>query len=97
MIDLGLFFEKSLSEVIGRTKLHTQIPRNMFVFYLKNLCRLRGQFCSTELVIDTFYRKYCSALTQYYKIDLLIEITFLSNKRYLSISFFIQFYATNNF
>ena len=40
------------------------------------LSRLRGQFCCTTFVIDT-----CFELTQYYKIDLLIEITFLSKKK----------------
>ena len=35
---------------------------------------------STASVIDTFYVKYCSVLTQYYKINLLIEITFLVKK-----------------
>ena len=38
------------------------------------------QFSSTALVIDTFYVKYCSLLTQYYKIDPLIE-TFLCKKK----------------
>ena len=49
-----------------------------------------------SLVIDTFYEafyvKYCSVLTQYYKIDLLIEITL----NYIFRSFFMQFYASKN-
>ena len=73
------FFEISLSEVFGRIKLHKK-SRNIIFFYLRKLSRLRGQFCSTALVIDTLYVKYCSVLTQYYKIDHLIEITFFSKK-----------------
>ena len=33
--------------------------------------------------MDTFYVKYCSVLTQYYNIELLIGITFLSKKKYI--------------
>ena len=66
----------SLSEVFGRTKLHKKDASNIFFIYLRKLSRLRGQFSSTELIIDSV--KYCSVLTQYYKIDPLIGITFLS-------------------
>ena len=41
MIDLGLFFKKSLSEVIGRTKFHTKGPGNMFVFLLKKVISIK--------------------------------------------------------
>ena len=70
-------------------KLQKKGSRNIYQFYLRKLSRLRGQFNSTALVIDTFYFKYCSVLTQY-------QITFLSKKKYLQI-FFMQFYATKNF
>ena len=90
MIDLGLVL------LFGRVKLHKN--RNMIIFaqksYLALLSHLPGFYNKTgflntyplSLVIDTFYAafyvKYCSVLTQYYKIDLLIEITFLSKKIY---------------
>ena len=77
---------KSLSEVFGRVKLRKNGDLEMYFFYLRKLSRLRGKFCSTALVKDIFYSKYCSVLTQYYKIDLLIFR-----------SFFMQFYATKNF
>ena len=84
MIDLGLFsLEKSLSEVFGRIKLEKKRCIYIFSFYLRNLSRLRGQFCSTALVIDT-YVKYCSVLTQYYTIDL------IENKIYILDPFFMQ-------
>ena len=35
--------------------------RNIYIlFYLRKLFQLRGQFCSTALVIDTLYVKYWS-------------------------------------
>ena len=43
------FPEKSLSEVFGRIKFHKKESRNIF-----KLSRLRCQFCSAVLVIDTF-------------------------------------------
>ena len=87
MIDLGLFsLEKSLSKVFGCIKLHKK--GSWFFFYLKKLFQLRDQFCSSALVIDTFYVKYCSILTHYYKIDLLIKITFLSKRNIFLDSFF---------
>ena len=73
-------------------KLHKKNLEIYIFFCLRKLSRLRGQFCSTALVIDTFYVKLCSVLTQNYNIDFLIGITFLSKKN-ISISF-IQFYAT---
>ena len=64
MIDLGLFFlEKSLSEVLGRIKFNKK-DLEIYIFYLRKLSQLGGQFCSTALVIDTFYVKYCSVLTR---------------------------------
>ena len=81
MIDLDLFFAYNCMK---------KGSKNIFTVYLRKLSQLRGQFCSTALVIDTFYFKYCSVLTLYYKIDLLIEITFLSNKNnYISRFFFL--------
>ena len=44
------------------------------------------------LVIDTFNVKYCSVLTQYYKIDFSIEITFLCKKNIFLDTFFNKFY-----
>ena len=44
--------------------------------------------CSTALVIHTFNVKYCSVLTQYHKIDRLIEMNFLSKKN-IPRSFFL--------
>ena len=73
-----VFFRKIFFQVFGPIKLHKNRSKNFFL--LKKVIRLRGQFCSTELVIDTFYVKYYSVLTQYYKIDLLIEKTLLSKK-----------------
>ena len=45
----------SLSEVMGLIKLHKKkiLEIYFFVFYLRKLSRLRGQCCSTVLVIDT--------------------------------------------
>ena len=63
MTDLGIFSKKSVSEVFGRIKLH---KNNLEIYYFL----LRGQFFSTALVIDTFNVKYCSILSQYYKIYL---------------------------
>ena len=77
MIDLGIFFEKSIS--YGRIKFHKKTVKYNFFVYLRKFSRLRVQFCSTALVIDTFL------------IDLLIEISFLSKKKYISRSFFTQF------
>ena len=76
MIDLGILFEKSLSKVFGQIKLNKKGSRNICIYLLKKLSRLRRKFYSTALVLDTFYVKYCSVLTQYYK----IEITFLSKR-----------------
>ena len=65
MINLGSFFEKLLSEVSGRRKLHKKgIYKYIYFFYLRKLSRLRGKLCSTALVIDNFYVKYCSVLVQ---------------------------------
>ena len=47
----------------------------VYFFYLRKLSQLRFRFCSTALVIDTFYVKCCYVLMQYYNIDLLIGIT----------------------
>ena len=58
------------------------------ITYLK-LLQSFGQYSITDLVIDTFYVKYCSVLTQYSK-------TFLC-KKYISRSFFMQFYASKDF
>ena len=55
------FLEKSISGVFGRINLHKKGSRNMFWFLLK---KVKGQFVSTALEIDTFYVKYCSVLTQ---------------------------------
>ena len=61
MIDLGLISEKSLSQVVGRIRLHKKFMYIYLYFYLRKLSRFRGQFCSTALVaIDTFYVKYCA-------------------------------------
>ena len=43
MIDLGIFFMKSLSQVFGCVKKDLEI----IIFYLRKLSRLRGQFYST--------------------------------------------------
>ena len=72
-------FFKSLSQVFGRMKLYKKGSRNIILFYSRKLSRLRGQFCSIALVIDTFY---CTNVVL--QIDLLIEITFLSKKKYIS-------------
>ena len=61
------------------------------------LSRLSDLFCSTGLVIEPFYVKYCSVLPQYYKINLLIGINFLSKKNMFLDPFFMQFYATKKF
>ena len=55
MIDLGLFFKKILYQLFGRIKLHKKGSRNIYIylFYLRKLSRLRGQFSSTALLIDT--------------------------------------------
>ena len=87
----GVLKIHSLSQVVfGRINCIRKGFRNIYIylFYLRKLSRLRGQFCSTALVIDTFYIKYCSVLllTHYYKINLLIEITFFRKKNiYLQI------------
>ena len=70
MINLGLFIEKSLSEVFGQIKLYKKRSRDIFFFKIRKLSRLKCKFYSTPLVTDTFNEKYCSVLTQYYKIDL---------------------------
>ena len=86
---LGIFFRKIL---ITRKKNFIKKDLEIYIyifFYWRKLSRLRGKFCSTALVIDTFYVKYCSVLMQYDKFDLLIEITFLNKKNiYISRSFF---------
>ena len=48
-------------------KLHKKNDKEIFfvVVYLRKLSRFCGQVPSTSLVIDTFYVKYCSALTQW--------------------------------
>ena len=51
----------------------------IYIFYLVKLSWFLGQFSRSALVIvDSLNVKYCSVLTQYYKIDLKIAITFLS-------------------
>ena len=61
MIDLGLLFlEKLLSQVLVTYNCIEKGSRNIYFFYLRKLSLLRGLFCSTALVIDTFYAKYCS-------------------------------------
>ena len=96
MVDLGPFFlEKSLLEVFGRMKYHKKKePRNVYIFLLKKVISLRGQFCSTALVIDTFLCQILFCTNAYYKINLLIEITFLSKKNIFLNPFFMQFYTT---
>ena len=56
MIDWFRFFlAKLLSEDFSCIKLHNKGSRNIYIFfYLRKLSRLRGQFCSTALVKDTF-------------------------------------------
>ena len=42
MIDLGFFFfEKSLSEVFGRIKLHKKGSRNIYFFFLKKVIPIK--------------------------------------------------------
>ena len=45
----------SLSEFLGRTKLHKKLYRK----YIRKLLGLRGQFSSTALEIDTFLNRPC--------------------------------------
>ena len=59
-------------------------------FVLRKLSRFSGKFSSSELVKDTFYIKYFSVLTQYYRIDLKITITFFSKQnKYISLIYFM--------
>ena len=83
----------SLLQVFERTKLHTKdLEINKYSFYLRKLSRFCGQFSSTALVIDIFYVKYYSVLTQYQKIYLKIAITFLCKRYiYIQILFFCNF------
>ena len=60
---------------------------NIF-FLLIKVISIKGQFSSIALVQSNIGHKKCLLITQYYKIDLLIEITFLSKKKYISRSFF---------
>ena len=54
-----------LSPVFSRTKLHKKrIYKYIFSIYWRQLSRFWGKFSSTALVIDTFYVKHCSVLTQ---------------------------------
>ena len=39
MIDLGLFFEKSLTQNFDRVKLHKKGYRNIYFFYLRKFSR----------------------------------------------------------
>ena len=91
MIYLGNFFRKI---VIPSFWSHKIKKKSKNIIICTKLSRLRGKFCSTALVIDTFYVKHCSVQLQDYKIDLFFEITFLSKKIYIYISSFMQFYAT---
>ena len=50
MIDLGLFFEKLLSEVFGCIKLHKKGINFFSLIYLRKLLKLRGKFSSTAYV-----------------------------------------------
>ena len=74
-------FTDSLSDVFGRIKLNKKGSRNIF-FYLRKISRL---CCSIVLVQSNNCHKKCIFLTQYYNIDLLIEVTFLSKKIYISL------------
>ena len=59
--------------------------------------RKHDWFRSFFLEKSTNFIKYCSVLTQYYKIYFKIDITFLIKKNiYISRSYFMQFYATKN-
>ena len=71
------------------------------MFYFKKLLRFWGKFSNTTLVIDTFYVKWCSVLTQY-----VLEnwsqnrndfLKFTNKYIFRSFLFFIKFYATKNF
>ena len=77
MIDI----DRQLIRSYGRIKLHKKDLEIYILFKLRKLSWLRDQFWSSALVEST---KECLLLTQYYKINLLIEITFLSKKKYNS-------------
>ena len=59
MIDLVFLLKNHFC----RIKKDLEYIFHIYNIYLRKLSRLRGQFCSNALVIDT---KYCSVLTQYY-------------------------------
>ena len=46
---------ESLSVIFGCIKLHKKGSRNIYFFYLRNLSRLTGQFCSTALVQSNIF------------------------------------------
>ena len=50
MIELGF-----LTKSFGRIKLHKKRSGNIIFLYLRKWSRLRGQFCRTALIIDTFF------------------------------------------
>ena len=79
-------FFKSLPKVFGCVELHKKIQKLYFYLIQKFISIKRSilQYCVSN---KTFYVKYGCDLTQYYKIDLLFEITFLSRTN--SISFFL--------
>ena len=88
LIDLDLFFEKSLSEVFVRIKLHKKYI--YFFLKLRKLTRIRGQICSAALVIDNFV---CQILLC---TNAVLQNQPLQIKK--SRSFFcVQFYAIKNF
>ena len=83
MIDLVFFFKFVIRRFLSHKISSKKRSRNIYIFSFKKVISIKRSIC----VIDTFYVKYFSVLKQYYKIQLLIEITFLSKKK--SRSFFM--------
>ena len=62
MIDLGLFIEKSLSQVFSRIKLHNKKDLEIFFFLLKKVISIWGQFCITAVVQINILHWKCLSL-----------------------------------
>ena len=83
----------SLAEVFGRIKLH---KKDLDFFTEESYHEVEVNFLVYNvLVINTFYVKYWSVLTQYQKMDPNLALTFLSKKntyisRYIFLCNFVQ-------
>ena len=90
------YWQTAYSNIFGRIKLHKKGYRNIF-FLLKKVISIKGSilwYCVSNIwhKILKMFNTYNTVLQNY----LLIEITFLSKKIYISRYLFMQFYATKN-